>query len=81
MGGDVDRVPRQHFHDPVLEGELGGTSQDQYPFMLRLVIPEAFWRFMARADDPFDPDAVGLLKNRGEFFGQVLGKVGEEVQD
>ena len=30
-------------------------------------------------DVPLDPDAEALLKNRGEFFGQVGGDVGEEV--
>ena len=78
MGGDVDRIPRQHLHHPVLKLEAGGTGQDHDPFMLALVVPEAFGRFVARAVDPFNPDAVALLKNRGEFLGEAFGEVGEE---
>lgn len=43
--------------------------------MIGLVIPKALWRFVARRDDPFDPDAVALLKNGGEFLRQVLGRL------
>ena len=77
MGGDVDAVPRQQLDHPVLEGEFGGTGHDHDPFVLRLVVPEAIWRPVPRADDPFDPDASAVLKNGGEFFGEVLGEVGE----
>jgi len=79
VGGDIDPIPRHHLHDPVLELEAGGTLQDHHPFVLRLVIPRAFGRLVPRADDPFDPDAMALLKDGGEFLGEVLGKVGEEV--
>jgi hypothetical protein len=79
MGGDADRISRLHFYHSVFKLELGGTGQDHDPFVLGLVIPEAFRRFVARRDDPFNPDAMALLKNRGEFFGQVRGEVGEEV--
>ncbi len=79
VGRDVNRPSGLHFYDPVLKLEPGGTCQNYDPLMIGLVIPKAFWRFVARRDDPFDPDAVALLKNGGEFFGQVLGEVGEEV--
>jgi len=76
MGGDVDRIPRKHLHRPVSKLEACRPGQDYDPFVLGLVVPEALGRFVARRDDPFNPDAMALLKNRGEFFGQVRGEVG-----
>jgi hypothetical protein len=79
MGGDVDPIPRPHLHHPIFELEAGGTLEHHHPLVLLLVIPKAIGRFVPRADDPLDPDAMALLKDGGEFLGKVLGEVGEEV--
>jgi hypothetical protein len=79
MGGDVDPIPRPQFHYPALKLEAGGTLEHHHPLTLGLVVPKAVGRFVSRADDPFDPDAVSLLKDRGEFFWQVRREIGEEV--
>ena len=77
VGGDVDAVPRQQLDHPVFTLERGGPGEDHHPLVLGLVKPEAIGRPVPRADDPFDADAVARLENGGEFFGEVLGEVGE----
>lgn len=62
MGRNVDAIPRQQLHDPVLELELGGPGENQDPLVLWLVTPEAFRRPVPGADDSFDPDAGALLQ-------------------
>ena len=76
MGRDVDVVPGAHVHHPVLEGEACRPGQDHDPLVLWLVVPEVRRRAVPCADDPFKPDAIALLKNRGEFFGKIGGDVG-----
>jgi hypothetical protein len=79
VGRDVDVVPRQQLHHLVFELEAGGTGQEHNPLVLRLVVPEAFRGPMADAEDPLDADAGALLEDGGEFRGERVWEVGEEV--
>lgn len=79
VGRDVDGIPWGQVNGPVLDLQFCRPREDHHPFVLVLVVPEAVGGSVACGDDPLDPDALALLKNRGDFFGQVDGDVGEEV--
>ena len=68
---DEDGIPWGHGNGPVLNLEFRCPFEDDHPFVLVLVVPEAIGGPVARGDDPLNPDAVAGLKNCGQLCGQV----------
>ena len=76
---NVDEVPRLHLDCPILKPKPCRSLQHDDPFVLVLVVPEAFGRGLAVGDDSLDADLGGGQKRLDKLLGQVRREVGEEV--
>jgi len=75
----VDAIAGPEVNHSALQLQPSGSLQQQDPFTLFLVVPEAGRRGMPKRDDAFHAD-TGLRKQRLEmFFGQVTRQLGEEI--
>lgn len=56
MRGDVEVIARQQMHQPIVRLKTKSclALEQQHPFGLILVIPEARWRTMALRNDALD---------------------------
>ena len=54
----------------VLKSQLRFTFQESDPFVLVLIVPEAFRTGVSSGNDPFNADVFVLDEYRGEFLGQ-----------
>jgi len=69
VGWNVHKITGLHFYNTIFESKPRCTSQNNHPFVLLLIVPEANWRNMSVGNYPFNADMVICGNDFNEFFG------------
>ncbi len=65
----------------ILESQAGFAFQQQHPFILGLVVPEALGRAMSTGDDAFDAQARSAEQDFDELVRQGCRDAVEQIPD